>query len=121
MNEYGNIVLTGRARPHCVWLSNSPRGARGHTLARPLASADRPVPEPDRHTSRVSQHWVLGSTEGVGPYLPLREELRQALHARTLGFVHPVTGKEILFESPLPEDMQGVIDKWRNYINTKKE
>ena len=35
-------------------------------------------------TSRVPQHWVLGSTEGVGPYLPLGEELRRALHARTL-------------------------------------
>jgi 23S rRNA pseudouridine1911/1915/1917 synthase len=46
---------------------------------------------------------------------------RCALHARSLGFIHPVTQKEILFESPLPEDMQGVIEKWRAYIGTKKE
>lgn len=43
---------------------------------------------------------------------------RQALHARTLGFVHPGTGKEIFFESPLPDDMTQVIDKWRKYVNT---
>jgi 23S rRNA pseudouridine1911/1915/1917 synthase len=41
---------------------------------------------------------------------------RCALHAKTLGFRHPVTGKEMLFESALPDDMQGVIEKWSNYI-----
>jgi 23S rRNA pseudouridine1911/1915/1917 synthase len=40
---------------------------------------------------------------------------RQALHARTLGFVHPVSGKWLQFESELPEDMQAVIGKWRDY------
>ncbi len=40
---------------------------------------------------------------------------RCALHAKTLGFVHPTTQKEVFFESPLPEDMTNVIAKWRNY------
>lgn len=40
---------------------------------------------------------------------------RQALHARYLGFKHPVTGKFIEFNSELPKDMQMVIDKWRKY------
>lgn len=40
---------------------------------------------------------------------------RQALHARTLGFVHPRTGKEMDFESPVPSDMTALIEKWRNY------
>ena len=40
---------------------------------------------------------------------------RQALHARILGFEHPRTGKHLHFESPLPEDMQQCIDRWRNY------
>lgn len=40
---------------------------------------------------------------------------RQALHAKSLGFVHPTTGKQMFFDSVLPEDMTGVIDKWRNY------
>ncbi len=40
---------------------------------------------------------------------------RQALHARTLGFVHPVTGKAMQFETDLPEDMALCIQKWRDY------
>lgn len=41
---------------------------------------------------------------------------RQALHAHTLGFVHPTTGAEMMFESPLPTDMDMLIEKWHNYI-----
>lgn len=44
---------------------------------------------------------------------------RQALHARTLGFVHPATGEQLHFESPLPEDMAEVIDRWRKYVERK--
>lgn len=40
---------------------------------------------------------------------------RQALHARSLGFVHPTNGKKLHFETPLPPDLQEVIDKWRHY------
>ena len=40
---------------------------------------------------------------------------RQALHARTLGFRHPRTGKEMDFEAPVPPDMQALIEKWREY------
>ena len=46
---------------------------------------------------------------------------RCALHAKTLGFQHPVTKEQMLFESALPEDMEQVISKWRNYIKTKAE
>jgi 23S rRNA pseudouridine1911/1915/1917 synthase len=45
---------------------------------------------------------------------------RCALHAQTLGFIHPVTKQPMRFESTLPADMQGVIDKWRNYIGHKR-
>jgi 23S rRNA pseudouridine1911/1915/1917 synthase len=41
---------------------------------------------------------------------------RHALHARTIGFIHPGTGKEVIFESEIPEDMSTVIEKWRNYV-----
>ncbi|MCR4852874.1 MAG: RluA family pseudouridine synthase [Prevotella sp.] len=41
---------------------------------------------------------------------------RQALHARTLGFVHPVTGEQMDFNSQLPTDMQALLDKWRAFI-----
>jgi len=40
---------------------------------------------------------------------------RQALHARTLGFKHPVTNEMMRFEAPIPEDMEQCIEKWRNY------
>jgi len=45
---------------------------------------------------------------------------RQALHARTLGFIHPRTGKEMMFEAPLPEDMNLLLEKWRNYISNRE-
>jgi len=41
---------------------------------------------------------------------------RQALHAQTLGFIHPKTGKEMFFESPIPEDINQLIEKWRHYV-----
>ena len=41
---------------------------------------------------------------------------RQALHARTLGFTHPRTGERLHFDSPLPADMQDLIEKWRTYL-----
>ena len=40
---------------------------------------------------------------------------RQALHAATLGFAHPVTGEELLFESPLPPDMAALVEALRGY------
>jgi len=45
---------------------------------------------------------------------------RQALHARSLAFDHPVSGKRMSFDSELPADMQQVIDKWRGYIAGRK-
>ena len=44
---------------------------------------------------------------------------RCALHAKTLGFVHPKTGKELFFEAPLPDDMTNVIEKWRRYVGNR--
>ncbi len=44
---------------------------------------------------------------------------RQALHAKTLGFIHPTTGKELFFEAELPEDISKVIEKWQNYVKPK--
>ena len=40
---------------------------------------------------------------------------RQALHAKTLGFVHPLSGEPMRFDSELPKDMADCIEKWRNY------
>ena len=40
---------------------------------------------------------------------------RQALHAKTLGFVHPTSGDHMAFDSELPEDFRQVLEKWRSY------
>lgn len=45
---------------------------------------------------------------------------RHALHAKSLGFTHPTTGKWLEFDSELPQDMQLVIDKWRNYVTGRE-
>ena len=42
---------------------------------------------------------------------------RQALHAKTLGFIHPVTGEEMNFDSEIPEDMSLLLQKWENYTS----
>ena len=44
---------------------------------------------------------------------------RQALHAKTLGFTHPKTKQNILFDSEIPNDMISVINKWRSYTKHK--
>jgi 23S rRNA pseudouridine1911/1915/1917 synthase len=45
---------------------------------------------------------------------------RQALHAKTIGFIHPATKQPVLFDSELADDMKQVIEKWRSYVKTKK-
>lgn len=46
---------------------------------------------------------------------------RQALHAKTLGFIHPTTGEEMYFDTELPTDIQQVIEKWRGYSTHMKK
>ncbi len=46
---------------------------------------------------------------------------RQGLNAKTLGFVHPTTGKQMDFDSPLPEDMKALIEKMRNYVKSRND
>jgi 23S rRNA pseudouridine1911/1915/1917 synthase len=58
----------------------------------------------------------------TGPYKAFVENCfallpRQALHAKSLGFIHPRTGKFIQFDSELPADFQAVIRKWENYFS----
>ncbi len=46
---------------------------------------------------------------------------RQALHAKTLGFQHPITGEYMSFDSEIPEDMTQVLARWRNYAENSTE
>ncbi len=45
---------------------------------------------------------------------------RQALHARSLGFVHPITKEYMYFEAELPDDFQGALDRWERYLDGRK-
>jgi 23S rRNA pseudouridine1911/1915/1917 synthase len=46
---------------------------------------------------------------------------RQALHAKTLGFIHPTTNEKMIFDSELPADMTAAIEKWENYTSNRNE
>ena len=46
---------------------------------------------------------------------------RQALHAKSLGLKHPITGKYLFFDSELPTDMKEVVEKWEHYVVHQKE
>ncbi len=46
---------------------------------------------------------------------------RQALHARTLGFVHPATGRQMDFTAELPPDLDALLGKWRSYIHSNSK
>ena len=46
---------------------------------------------------------------------------RQALHAKSLGFIHPRTKEWMQFDSALPQDFTAVLDKWRNYVKSNDE
>ncbi|MFW6227068.1 MAG: RNA pseudouridine synthase, partial [Bacteroidota bacterium] len=46
---------------------------------------------------------------------------RPALHAKSLGFVHPSTQEELFFETDIPADMQAIIEKWRIYTANRPE
>lgn len=45
---------------------------------------------------------------------------RHALHAKSLGFIHPSTGEKMLFETELPDDFHQVLETWRRYLNSRK-
>ena len=46
---------------------------------------------------------------------------RQALHAKSLGFEHPITGEKMLFHADLPEDFSSVLEKWKGYVTSQRK
>lgn len=106
LHRYGYVTLlecrleTGRThqiRVHMSW--------RGHPLFNdPRYGGDRIL----KGTTFSKYRQFISNCFALLP--------RQALHARSLGFVHPTTGREMLFESDLPEDFRAVITKWDGYV-----
>ena len=68
-----------------------------------------PVYRPRKLPQIIEKNYA--STAGL-----VRTVSRQMLHAWRLGFTHPKTGEELSFESPLPEDMAGLLDRLRDKI-----
>ena len=78
---------------------------RTHQIRVHMASIGHPLLGDEVYSNRKSPFKLQGQT----------------LHAKTLGFVHPRTGKEMFFTSELPEDMTRLLDKWRTYISNREE
>ncbi|NQT25261.1 RluA family pseudouridine synthase [candidate division KSB1 bacterium] len=91
---------------------------RTHQIRVHLAHKGHPVFGDQTYGGRTRQLGGLNraQTAEVQDWLGLMP--RQALHAKTLGFVHPKTGKTIHFDSELPVDMQILIERIQNYQNT---
>ena len=75
----------------------------------------RHIGHPLFNDARYGGDQILRGTTAASYICP-----RQALHARTLGFVHPRTGEEMFFSAPIPPDMEQLIERWRNYAATAK-
>lgn len=85
------------------------RTGRTHQIRVHLAHAGHPVFGDPTYGGRSSSWGGLTGKDARQAVALLKTLQRQALHARTIGFVHPSTGKRVMFESPLPDDMVSVL------------
>ncbi|MDZ7263751.1 MAG: RluA family pseudouridine synthase [candidate division KSB1 bacterium] len=83
---------------------------RTHQIRVHLSAKGHPVLGDQTYGGRHKQVMQLNKSQQALGLKLLQMMPRQALHAKTLGFIHPETGQELLFDSELPEDMQQVID-----------
>lgn len=100
---------------------------RGHTLVRVQLETGR-THQIRVHMTHIRYPLIGDQTYGrlrfpAGATAQLRETLqkfpRQALHARRLGLIHPVSGEEMLFESPVPTDMEALLTALRQDRDTE--
>ncbi|MCH5217139.1 MAG: RluA family pseudouridine synthase [Muribaculaceae bacterium] len=110
MKRYGYVTLV-----KCVLETGRTHQIRVHMLSQghPLFNDERYGGEKILRgtTSGAYRHFINNCFETCP---------RQALHARTLGFRHPVTGEEMDFETPLPQDMQDLLMKWDTFTESKE-
>ena len=90
---------------------------RTHQIRVHLAHIKHPVVADDMYGGKAVYLWQLQNAE-PSAQPPLLD--RVALHAYSIEFIHPTTGKPVLFEAPLPEDMQNFLEMLRKYRKIEK-
>ena len=93
-------------------LKMTPRTGRTHQIRVHLSYIKHPIVADDMYGGKLVYPWQLADAEPT-PQAPVIN--RVALHAHTLEFRHPTTGKTMKFEAPLPEDMQNLLNMLRKY------
>ncbi len=98
-------------------LKLTPKTGRTHQIRVHLAHIKHPIVADDMYGGKSVYPWQLKDKEPK-PEDPVIS--RCALHAWTISFTHPTTGKVVSFEAPLPDDMQNLLDMLRKYRQFKK-
>jgi len=93
-------------------LKMTPKTGRTHQIRVHLSYIKHPIVADDMYGGRLVYPWQLADAE---PAVQQPVINRVALHAHTLEFKHPATGKTVKFEAPLPEDMQNLLDMLRKH------
>jgi 23S rRNA pseudouridine1911/1915/1917 synthase len=93
-------------------LKLTPKTGRTHQIRVHLSYIKHPIVADDMYGGKLVYQWQLTDAESAAQE-PIIS--RCALHASTLQFKHPTTGKTVKFEAPLPQDMQNLLDMLRKY------
>lgn len=93
-------------------LKLTPKTGRTHQIRVHLSYIKHPIVADDMYGGKLVYQWHLSDTE---PALESPIINRPALHANSLKFKHPKTGKFVTFEAPLPEDMEKLLELLRKY------
>jgi 23S rRNA pseudouridine1911/1915/1917 synthase len=95
----------------------TPHTGRTHQIRVHLSYIKHPIVGDDMYGGRLVYRWQLADVEPAAED-PVAD--RCALHASMLKFKHPTTGKMVIFEAPLPQDMQNLLDVLRKYRRTEQ-
>ncbi len=93
-------------------LKLTPKTGRTHQIRVHLSYIKHPIVGDDMYGGKLVYQWQLADTE---PAVTEPVINRVALHAFSLEFMHPATNKMMKFETPLPQDMQKLLDELRKY------
>lgn len=108
LKQFG-LLAKGDMRPAAALVECRLETGRTHQIRLHMAHLGTPLVG-DPVYSRYRGIKAFGAGEAFDEATQLARKLtRQALHAASLGFVHPITGEEVFVDTPLPEDMAGIV------------